>query len=94
MIWWIGAVFSLAAGVLIAGGLAVLMVTLLVNQVERLIDIGNLRGRRWSQNTLRSSAWWFSEDPVTMQLLMDLTQLTEWDARDKWRRARAGKETR
>lgn len=45
-------------------------------------------GREAERSNLRGAAWWFSESPATMQLLLDLSNgVGAEEARAKWRAA-------
>lgn len=57
---------------------------------DRLRRQGAALEREWQRNRMRAAAWWFSEDDSTMRLLMDLGQMEIWQAREAWRKRRAG----
>lgn len=85
--WIVGVGAAVAMALLFVAGAW----TVLVGVHDRIYNAGSAAERSWAQNRLRSAAWWFSEDRVTMDLLNDLahSNLEEWQVRDKWRKARA-----
>lgn len=87
---------------MITFGMAVVVVVIavLLDCLVRLVvslcrpspaDIGDeqyLIGRSAERDRLRGAAWWFSESPATMQLLLDLSNgVGAEEARAKWRAA-------
>lgn len=60
-------------------------------KVESCDEVQQQIGYRAAISNLRSDAWWFSEDPATMNLLIDLSDGVKADeARMRWRKYRQG----
>lgn len=83
---WIGVLFGLAVAIAVLSFSLCAAVGLAAACIAKIEHRGEARQRAWLQNKLRSTAWWFSEDSRTMDLLMNLAELSEWDARERWRK--------
>lgn len=81
--------FGMAVVVVIVAALLGLLVLLVVSLFRPSSADEQYRiGREWERSKLRGAAWWFSESPATMQLLLDLSNgVGVEEAREKWRAA-------
>ena len=88
VMWWTGTIVSFAAAVLALAAACVGSIRLVVYEIDKLREQGRDGWLDWQKQKLRSASWWFSEDEPTRELLADLAELSEWEARDKWRKRR------
>lgn len=88
IVWWVGAVISAAVGVLLLAAACVGALRAVAYELDRLREQGREAWLDWQKQKLRTASWWFSEDEPTRALLADLAELSEWEARDKWRKRR------
>lgn len=89
VVWWIGAIISTAVAVLLLAAACVGALRLVAYELDRLREQGRGAWLDWQKQKLRTASWWFSEDEPTRALLADLAELSEWEARDKWRKRRS-----
>lgn len=95
--------FSACVTLLMWGGLFGAVVATVVHLLRKLFDVQSYRvfqagfeaGMQAARYELHAASWWFSEDPITRNLLADLSNPAllrdVWDVREAWRRARGEK---
>lgn len=86
----LGAIVASAGALAVTAALVLWAVQMVHVVIERIEARGEARTWDRLKNKLRAASWWFSEDPPTRELLADLAELNEWEAREKWRKARSG----
>lgn len=80
--------FGTVVAMLVIAALVILVVSLCRPSPTDVGDEQYRIGREWERSKLRGAAWWFSESPATMQLLLDLSNgVGVEEAREKWRAA-------
>jgi hypothetical protein len=80
-----GSIVAIGGAVAVALALTALGFVLIRDAIVRIETRAEQRMIHWQREKLRTASWWFSEDTPTRELLADLAEMTEWNARDLWR---------
>jgi len=88
VLWYVGAIIAVSVALGLLTAVAIGCLRVVVFELDRLREQGRDAWMDWSKQKLRTASWWFSEDMPTRELLADLAEITEWDAREKWRARR------